>query len=130
MTKQNVTKQRRRLKKGRVVSFLCFFGVIFQKIGQKGRPGRQEPPRSISFDETSRMVSVWGRRRKVIFWFLFDLDKSLHDLVENYAKFARKTRHRQRAKLAAALRAAANFDRRGCRVFPRIFRVISAYNIV
>ena len=30
---------------------------ICQKIGQNGRPGRREPPRSISFDETSRMVS-------------------------------------------------------------------------
>ena len=28
-----------------------------------------------------------------------------------------KTRHRRRTKLAAALRAAANFGRRGCRVF-------------
>ena len=40
---------------------------VFQKIGQNGRPGRREPPRSISFDETSRMVSVWCRRRKVSF---------------------------------------------------------------
>ena len=32
-----------------------------------------------------------------------------------------KTRHRRRAKLAAALRAAANFVRRGCRVFARGF---------
>ena len=31
---------------------------FFQKIGQNGRPGRQEPPRSTSFDETSRMVPV------------------------------------------------------------------------
>ena len=29
-----------------------------QKIGQNNAPGRREPPRSISFDETSRMVSV------------------------------------------------------------------------
>ena len=41
----------------------CFF----QKIGQNGRPGGREPPRSTSFHETSRMVSVWGRRRKIIF---------------------------------------------------------------
>ena len=36
-----------------------------------------------------------------------------------------KTRHRRRAKLAAALRAVATFGRRGCRVFPRNFGVIS-----
>ena len=35
-----------------------------------------------------------------------------------------KTRHRRRAKLAAALCAAVNFGRRGCRVFPRNFDVI------
>ena len=40
------------------------------KIGQNGRPGRREPPESISFVETSRMISVWGRRRKVFFWLL------------------------------------------------------------
>ena len=39
----------------------------FSKIGQNGRPGGQEPPQSTSFDETKRMVWVWGRRRKVIF---------------------------------------------------------------
>ena len=33
------------------------------KIGQNGRPGRQEAPRSISFDQTKRMKSVgsWAR---------------------------------------------------------------------
>ena len=31
---------------------------LFQKIGQNGRPGRQEAPQSISFDETSRIKSV------------------------------------------------------------------------
>ena len=38
-------------------------------------------------------------------------------LVENYTKMCGKTRHRQRAKLAAALRAAANSVRQECRVF-------------
>ena len=49
------------------------------------------------------------------------MDKSLNDLDENYAditpKLRGKTRHRRRAKLAAALRAEANFGRRGGRVF-------------
>ena len=35
-----------------------YFGVIFHKIGQNGRPGGREAPRSISFDETSRIKSV------------------------------------------------------------------------
>ena len=40
-------------------SSFSFWGDVFvQKIGQNGRPGGREPPRSISFDETSRMVSV------------------------------------------------------------------------
>ena len=56
--------------------FFCFFGLIFEKIGQNGRPGRQEAPRRISFDETSRMVSVWGRTRKNIFTDFCDLQKS------------------------------------------------------
>jgi len=80
----------------------------------------------------------------------------LHDLVNNYAQIARKnnatqaarkfgrganvctiwlkitpklpeeTRLRRRAKLATALRAAANFGRRVCRVFQRNFGPISA----
>ena len=55
------------------------------------------------------------------------MDKSLHDLVQNYAKIARKSaRHKRRAKLAAALRAAANFRRRGCRVFPlKLWLIVS-----
>ena len=40
---------------------------VFQKIRQNGCPGRWEASRSISFDETSRIKSVWGRRRKVTF---------------------------------------------------------------
>ena len=55
------------LLKRDVVLIICFFGVFFQKIGQKGRPGGREPLWSISFDETSRMVSVWGRTEKITF---------------------------------------------------------------
>ena len=48
------------------------------------------------------------------------MDKYLHDLLKNYAdltpKFRGKTRHRRRAELAAALRAAANSARRDYRV--------------
>ena len=36
---------------------------VSSKIGQNGRPGRREPPRSISFDETNRIKSVWGQCR-------------------------------------------------------------------
>ena len=53
------------------------------------------------------------------------MDKSLHDLVEHHAevtpKVRGKPRHRRRAKLAAALRAAANSVRRLCLVFARGF---------
>ena len=35
---------------------------IFQKIGQNGRPRGREAPQSISFDESSRIKSVWARR--------------------------------------------------------------------
>jgi len=60
------------LFKGAVL--LCFiFWVFFQKIGQNGRPGERKPPRSTSFDETSRMVSVWGRTQKLIFCSFCDL---------------------------------------------------------
>ena len=52
--------------------------MLFQKIGQNGRPGGREPPRSISFDETSRMVLVWGRTGKLIFCDFCDLQKSRH----------------------------------------------------
>ena len=55
----------RHLQKG--VVFLLYFGVVFQKIGQNGRPGGREPPRSISFDETSPIKSVWGRGQKSIY---------------------------------------------------------------
>ena len=34
------------------------FGVFFSRNRSNGRPGGREPPRSISFDETSRMISV------------------------------------------------------------------------
>ena len=53
------------------------FGVFFQKIGQNGRPGGREPPRSTSFDETSRIKSVWGRTRKNVFEFFFVVFASL-----------------------------------------------------
>ena len=84
--------------------FLCVFS--------NDRPGGREPPGSTSFDETNRIKSFWGRRRKVlVLWFLFllsflvlqnqrDEHKNVaprkgnsvdgHDLVENYAKLARK----------------------------------------
>ena len=52
---------------GRRVYYLFFVGVFFQKIGQNGRPGGREAPQSISFDETSRMVSIRGRRQKISF---------------------------------------------------------------
>ena len=38
--------------------YLLFLGA-FVKIDQNGRPGRQETPPSISFDETSRTKSVF-----------------------------------------------------------------------
>ena len=55
------------------------FGVFFEKIGQNGRPRGREPPRSISFDETSRMVSNGIGLRSdtkndcllVVFWYFF-----------------------------------------------------------
>ena len=34
---------------------------FFQQIGQNGRPGQGEAPQSTSFDETSRIKSVWAR---------------------------------------------------------------------
>ena len=37
----------------------AFCWGVFQKIGQNGRPGGRESPGSISFDETSRMSSVY-----------------------------------------------------------------------
>ena len=46
---------------------LCFLKRFFKTIGQNGRPGRREAPWSTSLDETSRIKSVWGRRRQVIF---------------------------------------------------------------
>ena len=46
---------------------LCFSVDFATKTGQNGRPGRREPPQSTSFDETNRMASVKGRRRKVNF---------------------------------------------------------------
>ena len=51
--------------------FLICLWVFFQKTGQNGRLGRQEPPQIISFDETSRMVSVWAWTRKLIFFLFF-----------------------------------------------------------
>ena len=52
------------------------------------------------------------------------MDKCLHDLVENYAEITFKLRGKaqrmRRTKLAAALRGAAHFGRRGCRIFPII----------
>ena len=42
------------------------FGVFSQKLAQNGRAGRWEAPRSTSFDETNRMVSVWGWAEKKI----------------------------------------------------------------
>ena len=44
----------------RGVNYL-FFGVFFQNIGQHDRPRGREAPQSISFDETSRIKSVWAR---------------------------------------------------------------------
>ena len=41
--------------------------VAKRQNGQNGGPGGREASRSISFDETSRMVSAWVRRRKVSF---------------------------------------------------------------
>ena len=38
---------------------------VSSKIGQIGRPGRWEAPRSIISHETSREKSVFGRRQKV-----------------------------------------------------------------
>ena len=58
--------------------FFCFFGMVFQKICQNGRPGGREPPRSTSFEQTSRMVSVWGRTPKISFCDFCDLQKSRH----------------------------------------------------
>ena len=46
--------------------FFNFFGVIFQKNGQNGRPGGREPPGSISFRETIRIV-LW-KTTWAIFW--------------------------------------------------------------
>ena len=67
--------------------FCNFRGVFFSKIGQNGRPGRREPPRSISFDETSRMVPVWGRRQKVIFAvFCIVVGKNQWPACENLEK--------------------------------------------
>ena len=37
------------------------FSFDFQKIGQNGCPGGREAPQSISFDESSRIKSVWAR---------------------------------------------------------------------
>ena len=52
------------------------------------------------------------------------MDKSLHDLVENYTRIERKNvTRRRRPNLAAALRAAANCARRLCRVYPSNFGV-------
>ena len=65
---QDVASRPRFSGRGYAVSVcLCFWGV-FSKICQKGCPGRREPPWSISFDETNRMASVWGRERKVCFF--------------------------------------------------------------
>ena len=51
--------------------FLCVcFGVLFSKHRFKGRPGRQEAPRSISFAKTNRAKSVGGRTRNFFFRFL------------------------------------------------------------
>ena len=41
--------------------FETFLGVFFSNIAQNSRPGRREAPQSISFDETSRIKSVWAR---------------------------------------------------------------------
>ena len=49
-----------------VENYLGHFLEKLQKIGQNGRPGRREPPRSSSFHETSRMV-VW-KTTWAIFW--------------------------------------------------------------
>ena len=43
------------------IFWICWF--VFSKIGQNGRPGRREPPPRISFDETSRMVSVCKKNK-------------------------------------------------------------------
>ena len=110
--------------------FWSLLGCFFQEIGQNGRPGGWEAPRSISFDETSRTSrrkSVAGGRRKVIFFIFFRRWTNLCTIwLKINPNLHGKTRHRRRAKLAAALRAAANFGRRGCRVFPRNSGVISA----
>ena len=46
--------------------FACL-SLLFKKNDQNVRPRRRKPPRSISFDETSRMKSVCDRRRQVNF---------------------------------------------------------------
>ena len=56
--------------------FSSVFLFFFETIGQNGRPGRREPPRSISFDEASRIKSVWGRRFFGTFFIFFCRTKS------------------------------------------------------
>ena len=47
--------------------FSCDF--LFFVFSKNGRPGRREAPQSISFDETSRIKSVWAR------WFFATLNQ-------------------------------------------------------
>ena len=53
------------------MSILVFGGSFFQKIGQNGRPGPREAHQSVSFDEISRIKSVWARLNFETFLFMF-----------------------------------------------------------
>ena len=53
----------RRKAMARELLVICS-NVIFQKIGQNGRPRGREPPRSTSFDETNRMVTCFENPRR------------------------------------------------------------------
>ena len=52
----------------------CSAGII-QQIGQNSRPGRREAPNR--FQETNRIKSAWGWRRKVISYMIFLLQKKM-----------------------------------------------------
>ncbi len=94
------------------------FGVIFQKIGQNGRPGRREPPQSISFDETNRIKAVWGRGLKIIFChFLWYSGRSKVQLsTKKVQLFACATAHKGKIGRSYMLK-----KRRGALRAPRLF---------
>ena len=77
--------------------------LFFSKICQNGRRRRREVPRSISFDETNRMVSVWGRTRKLIcfLWFVevpeFAKKTSPHWATHGHNKRKLKSPHLQKS---------------------------------